>query len=138
MLIVYLTAIPSVLIVFAIIIVTLGVLSGQPWLIVIILKEYFLEFLVTFLSFLITLRIGSNRLHENLIARKGLLKTSFSFSLFINSIILLAFSLMAKLNSNDVNGLLFLIIYLSSIIIMTFSFGLLISYIIKRNINMVN
>jgi len=131
----YLLSIPTVLFIYFTILAILAVLSGQAWVLIIIVVEYVWEFSGSFIFFLIAIWIGSKQVHRNLIDGKGLLKTSFNFSLLINSIILGTFILIAKFSNNGIDGLLLFVIFLISLISITLTIGLLISYLFRQNIN---
>ena len=121
---------------FLTVLLPLAILSGQAWIIVIIIVEYPWELSISFLSFLIAIWVGSKQIHSNLIKGKGLFKTAFNYSLLINSTFLGTFVLVAKFHNKDIDGLLLFVILIVSVTIGALSVGLIISYFYRKSIRL--
>jgi len=121
-----------------------------------IIPKFGLAILGLILSFLFAIYYGSKKMHQKIRDNKSILKASFVFSLSINTIIWSTFILITLIQTvvvylfninvpfNKTSDSIFmliyglaipLVLYIISIIGTTFSIGLLLSYLFKRNIN---
>ncbi len=105
---------------------------------ILIIETYGWSILGLILSFYIAIWYGSKKAHYMLRAGNNLLPTSFKFSLIINCIVWITFSIIAIIDNLDYNILFVLIFpivaFFISVAITTFTIGLLIVYLFDTRI----
>ena len=124
--IMYLYYVFAIILIYSIMLIIPAVLSGEPWLLIILVTEYSLEFSISLIFLILAAWIGGKKIHNSIIDGKSLLSTAFRSSIFVNSVTLGTFILTAKFNNNDIDGLLFLVILIVFVIFTT-----LISFILS-------
>lgn len=90
------------------------------------------------ISFLIAIYFGSKKAHQCLVNNKSLLSASYEFSVTINTIIWGTFIILCILQNLRSHFILYimppLIAYIVCTLLTTFSIGLLMAYLFRRNI----
>ncbi|MDD2983700.1 MAG: hypothetical protein PHQ74_09955 [Crocinitomicaceae bacterium] len=109
--------------------------SGESLAGFILNESYGIASIGLFISFVIALGIAGRSASVNIAKQKSVLETSFRYTITVNAIIWSVFILLTII-SNDQKDLWFLLIppfiaFLISTFVTAFTFGLLISYLIK-------
>lgn len=131
----YLIGLPSGLITVFIVYAIPVIMTGEGLSAIVLLGVYGKAILGLFISFLTALGIAGHNATIDVENQKSLLKTSFKYSLSVNSIIWTAFVLLTIFNNEKNFGLIItppILAFLFCTIITTFTLGLFISYLIKK------
>ncbi|MFC2111393.1 hypothetical protein ACFLQ5_02965 [Bacteroidota bacterium] len=115
-----------------------AMVTGEGLATFIMVETYGYAIIGLIVSFLFAIWIGSKKAHSNLIKENKLIRTSFTFSLTINTIIWTTFIIVTVIDNID-NNILYVLIfpvigYIVSVIMTTFTIGLLVTYIFEINL----
>ena len=135
----YLIGAPVGLFTILIVSVTPVALTGEGLGTMLLFGTYGKAIIGLIISFLIALSIGGQNASIDIERQKALIKTSFKYSLTINTIIWTVFILLTIFDNEKKNLFLFIIppiiAFILCTIITTFTLGLLICYTIRKRIN---